>query len=90
MREASGNLLAGETVRVAGAVEPLVGGADDGRDAVERGRGAQDPLADQRVLADEGPLAVVERPGLVQDLVRHRELAQVVELRRRTSSSSAA
>ena len=33
------------------------------------------------MLADEGPLALVERPGLVQDLVRDGELAEVVELR---------
>ena len=33
------------------------------------------------MLADEGPLALVERAGLREDLVRDRELAQVVELR---------
>ena len=38
-------------------------------------------VADERVLADEGPLAVVERTGLLEDLVGYRELPEIVQLR---------
>ena len=43
-------------------------------------RRAEDAFADERVLADEGPLALVERPGLLEDLVGHRELPEIVQL----------
>ena len=74
------DLLAGEAVRVAGAVPALVAGAHEPRDAAERGRGGDDALADQRVAADERPLVLVERPGLVEDRVGDRDLADVVQL----------
>ena len=40
----------------------------------------RDALADDRVTADELPLGVVERAGLVQDRVRDGDLADVVQL----------
>jgi len=39
----------------------------------------EDPQADGRVLAHQGPLLVGQGPGLVQDGVGHADLAQVVE-----------
>ena len=50
-----------QVVGVAAAVEALVGRADDLRHAAEGRRGAQDPLADHGVAADERPLVGVER-----------------------------
>src|SRR5688572_10011994 len=50
------DLLAGEPVWIAAAVEPLVARADEGGDLLERRRREQDPLADQGVPADEGLL----------------------------------
>ena len=60
----SGISSAGEPVRVAAAVPALVAGAHERRDAGERRRGGDDPLADERVAADERPLVLVERPRL--------------------------
>jgi hypothetical protein len=74
------DLVARQAVRVAAAVEALVAGADQRRHRAERRRGAQDALADDRVLAHERPLPVVERPGLGENRVRHGHLADVVEL----------
>ncbi len=74
------DLLAGERVGVARAVPALVAGADHRRDRREARRGGDDALADQRVAAHELPLVVVERPGLGEDLVGDRDLADVVEL----------
>ena len=71
---------AGEPVWVAGAVPALVAGAHEPRDGLQGGRGVEDPLADDRVLAHELRLGVGQRSGLVQDLVGDRELADVVQL----------
>ena len=57
-------------------------GADDPADGAEGRRGADDALADNGVLSDERPVALVERAGLVKDLVGDRDLADVVEHRR--------
>src|SRR5262245_61202495 len=75
------DVLLGETVRIAASVPVLVARADDSGDAAQGGMGAEDPLADDRVLSDERPLALVERPRLVQELVRDGEHAEIVELR---------
>ncbi len=45
------------------------------------GHGAQDALADHGVLAHHRPLELVERAGLVEHLVRDRDLADVVQQR---------
>src|SRR6186997_1329094 len=75
-----GDLVGGEPVRVPAAVPVLVARANDARHAAERRGCAQDALADDGVLADEPPFALVERAGFVEDLVGNRELAEVVEL----------
>ena len=76
------DLLAREPVRVAVPVPALVRVADHVRDRPHLRHGAQHALADDGVLADDVPLFVVERAGLVQDLRWHRQLANVVQLRR--------
>src|SRR5262249_22195789 len=65
-----GDILPGETVRIAASVPVLVARADDPGDAAQGGVGAENALADDRVLAYERPFTLVERPGLVQDVVR--------------------
>jgi hypothetical protein len=75
------DLLAGEPVGVAGAVEALVLVADDARHAAHAGDGAQDALADDRVLAHDVPLLAGQRARLVQDPVGHPDLADVVQQR---------
>src|SRR4029453_7150067 len=49
-RGADRELVAGEVVRIAGAVPALVARADELRDVRQRRRGTDDPGADQRVL----------------------------------------
>src|SRR5204862_100341 len=50
------------------------------RDRQQRFGGAQDPLADDRVLAHERPFLVGQGARLVQDLVGDRHLPHVVQL----------
>jgi len=57
----------------------LVARADELGDVAQGGGALQDPLADERVAAHELPLERVERSTLVEDPVRDRELADVVE-----------
>ena len=59
--------LARQSVRIAAAVPVLVRVADDRRDLGHLGHRAQDPLADHRVLADDGPLVLGQRARLVED-----------------------
>ena len=84
MRAAAGISIAREPVRIAGAVPALVGGADDRRDRAQGSGGAEDPLAEDRVLSHEVPLGTVQRAGLVEDPVGDADLADVVQLRRAT------
>ena len=72
---------AGEAVGVAAAVPALVLVAHDRREVPELRGAPQDPLADHGVLGHHAPLGVGQRPGLVEDLVRDRELADVVQQR---------
>jgi hypothetical protein len=44
------------------------------------GAGLDDPLADHRVAAHVRPLVLVERTALLQDVARHGDLADVVQL----------
>ena len=74
------DLLAREPVRVTGAVPVLVARSHELRHRCERGGGGQDALPDERVLTDEPELHTVQWPGLVEDLVRDRHLADVVKL----------
>ena len=78
------DLLAGDPVRVARAVPALVLVAHRPRDRSHPGNRAEDPLADHRMLAHDLPLAVVQRPLLVEDLVGDPDLADVVQERRGT------
>ena len=81
MRAPSGISSPREAVGVAAAVPALVARADEPGDAARSaGAAREDALADQRVLAHQLPLRVVERPGLVEDLVGDRDLADVVQL----------
>ena len=79
-------LVAGEPVRIAAAIPALVRVANHARDRSHLGHRAQHALPDHGVLADDVPLVVVQRARLVQDLRRHRELADVMQLggRRKT------
>ena len=76
-----GDRLAGEAVGIAAAVPALVLVPHRLRDVAEARQRLQDPLADDRVLAHQVPLGVVERPGLVQDRVGDADLPDVVEQR---------
>ena len=80
MREPSGIDSPGQAIGVARAVPPLVGGAHQRRNVGKGGRGGDDALARDRVLVHEAPLVGGERPGLVQDRLRDRDLADVVQL----------
>ena len=73
------DLLAGEPIGIAAPVVALMARAHDRADAAELGRGADDPLADDRVLAHVFPLVGVERARGVQDGVGDRDLADVVQ-----------
>ena len=68
-----------EPVRVAGAVDPLVVGADERRLLRSWLAGATISAPMRRVLVHEHPLLAVERPLLEQDVVADPDLADVVE-----------
>ena len=70
----------GQPVRVAAPVPALVGRADDRADWAQGRCGVEDALAENGVLVHELPLDPVERGGLVEDLVRNPDLADVVQL----------
>ena len=76
------NLLARETLRIALAVPPFVMAEDQRRHRIgERHRG-DDLRADLRVNADLLELLLRQRSGLRQDVLGHRQLADVVQQRR--------
>ena len=76
------DLLAGQPVRVAAAVEVLVRGAHDDTDAAEQAADpVEHPLALDRVRLHERPLLVVERPGLLMIESGMCDLADVVQQR---------
>ena len=80
MRASSVELVAREAARVALAVEPLVVVAHEIADTVaEAAELGQKAVAALRVLLDGRVLVVVERTGLLQDLVGDRELPDVVD-----------
>ena len=72
------DLLAPQPEGVAVTVEPFVVSQDRGTQVGEAGT-AEQTSADLRVVADLGPLVVVERPVLEQDRVGHPDLADVVQ-----------
>ena len=79
MRAPSGISSPARPVRVAAAVPALVAGAHDAGHAGELGGGADDALADDRVLAHVLPLVLGELARGVQDRVGDRDLADVVQ-----------
>src|SRR6476620_1230772 len=76
------NRRARQAVGIALAVPALVLVADDASHGAKTRDGAQDALADRRVLAHDLPLTLGERTGLVEDLVGNPDLADVVKERR--------
>ena len=81
MRRDPSGMSAGEAVRVPLAVVALVVGTYPRHLLVDEGP-VHDALAQNRVLADEGPLGRGGRPGLEEDAVRDADLPDVVQQRR--------
>src|SRR5215218_10025176 len=74
------DLVAHESVWVAGAVPLLVRGAHYAADLAQQpAHAVEHPLALDGVRLDHDPLVLGERPGLVDDLLRHGDLAHVVQ-----------
>src|SRR4051812_40721321 len=74
------DFLAAQPVGIAAAVPALVSGTHEPRDRPHRLRRAEDALPRDRVLAHDRPLRRVEWTGLVEDLVRDGDRADIVEL----------
>ena len=75
------DVVAGEALRVAGAVPVLVAGEHDRARAGQGGHRLHDPRAVLWVPAHDRPLLVGERTGLVEDPRRNADLADVMERR---------
>ena len=75
------DLLAGEPVRIAGAVPALVAVAHDRADLLEPVDRSDDPLAELGMGLDDQPLRLGQATGLREDLARDADLADVVEER---------
>ena len=76
-----------QAVGVALPVEALVRRAHELGDAAQRRRGADDPLADQRVAAHERPLVLAQRAGLGEDRRRGSRPCRRRAARRRGGSA---
>src|SRR3954469_3831967 len=72
------DLLAGQPVRIAGAVPALVVVQHPAGDRINA-QALEHPVADLRMPFEHQPLLVAERARLPQDLLRDRELAEVAE-----------
>ena len=82
MRAATGISSPASPSGIAAAVPALVRGADDAADAREQAADLlEHALALDRVGLHDRPLLVVQRAGLVDDLVGHGDLADVVQQR---------
>src|SRR5581483_4397714 len=68
-------------VRIAGAVPALVVVADPLGDRLDA-EALEHPEADLRVAIEHEPFAVAQRRRLAEELLRDRELAEVVEVAR--------
>ena len=73
------NLLAGEPVGIARAVEVLVMAAYDLRRPGQSGHNADERLAGDGVVADPVTRLLVERTAVGEDVGGHRDLAAVVQ-----------
>ena len=76
------NLFALQALRIALAVPAFVVAEDQRRHRIRERHGADDLGADLRMHADLLELFLRQRAGLRQDVLRHRELADVVQQRR--------
>ena len=74
-----GDLIADESIRVARAVVPLVVMADDRQLRGKLGDRRDDLRAQDRMRVHEHPLLTVQAVRLQQDMVRHADLADVVQ-----------
>ncbi len=70
-----------EAARIAGAIELLVVRARDASEHAERADAPEDLLGVQRMALHRGPFQRIELARLVEDLVAHPELADVVQQR---------
>jgi hypothetical protein len=75
-----GDLVAGQPVGIAAAVEAFVGGADQPGRRGQRRCGPDDALPDEGVAAHERPLLGVQGAGLVQHFLWDCQLADIMEL----------
>jgi hypothetical protein len=75
------DVLAGQAVGVARSVVALVARPHHAGDRGDLRHRGEDGLALEGMAAHDRPLPLVERAGLVDDLGRHGDLADVVELR---------
>src|SRR5215213_2882698 len=66
-------------VRIAASVQPLVMVAHEPPDPGREAESAEESVTPHRVLLDDRVLLVVQGSRLLQDLVRHSELADVVQ-----------
>ena len=82
MRAPSGISSPLESERIALAVPPLVVAQDERRDRIRERHRADDLGADLRVNADLLEFFRRQRARLREDVLRHRELADVVQQRR--------
>ena len=73
--------VTGELLGVAGAVEALVVRPHDRHEVAQRLDRREDRPTDRGVGAHDHPLVGAQRAGLVQDRVRHADLADVVQQR---------
>jgi len=76
------DLLARQPIGVPGAVPPLVAVANQPCNLVQLRHGLNDLLSRDGVLPDQRPLAIIERTGLVEHLVRDPDFPDVMELSR--------
>jgi hypothetical protein len=73
------DLLAREPVRVARAVDPFMDAAHELRHPRQCRRRRDDPLAHSGMALDVLPFGGIERTWLVEDRIRDRDLADVVQ-----------
>ena len=76
------NRLAGQSLRITLAVPSLVVAEDQRRDRIRKRHAGDDLRADLRMDADLLEFFRRQRPGLREDVLGHRELADVVQQRR--------
>ena len=76
------NRIPFDSVGVAGAIHPLVVVANAGDELVQRRHAFDDGMPGDGMGADGGEFGIVERALFVEDMLRQRDLAKIVEDRR--------